>query len=485
MTLDRTADYTSHDALGLAELLRTGAASPAELVDAAIERIERHNPTLNAVVVRQFEAARARAAESAAGPQTLPEGPFRGVPFLNKDLGFQEAGVAMTNGSRAYKDYVAASDSGMIADYRRAGLIFCGRTNSPENGLCSTTEPALHGPSRNPWDPLRTPGGSSGGSAAAVAAGMVPAASASDGGGSIRIPASCCGLFGLKPTRARVSAAPLGGDAWNGLSCKHALTRSVRDSAALLDVVDGPRPGDPYAAPPKARPFLDEVTAEPGRLRIGFSTEPLYDQPVDAACRAALEDAAKLCEELGHEVEEAAPDYDRAALRAAWLAIVAANQADAAEDARVVLGRAPGPDDLEPWTRTLVAQGQAMSAGQLVAILRSMHLESRKVAAFHETYDIFLTPTLAKPPVPIGEVDMSFGAAAEFMPRTTGFSPYTRLANCTGQPSMSVPLTWSEADLPIGTMFTARFGDEATLFRLAGQLERARPWFDRTPGVFG
>ncbi len=478
-------DYTAHDALGLAALVRKGEVSPAELVDAAIERIERHNPTLNAVVVRQFEAARARAAASETQSQTLPEGTFLGVPFLNKDLGFQEAGVAMTNGSRAYKDHVAPRDSGMIADYRRAGLIFCGRTNSPENGLCSTTEPALHGPSRNPWDPLRTPGGSSGGSAAAVAAGMVPAASASDGGGSIRIPASCCGLFGLKPTRARVSAAPLGGDAWNGLSCKHAVTRSVRDSAALLDVVDGPRPGDPFAAPPKARPYLDEVSIEPGRLRIGFSTEPLYDQPVDAACRAALDDAAKLCEELGHEVEAAAPDYDRAALRAAWLAIVAANQADAAEDARVVLGRAPGPDDLEPWTRTLVAQGQALSAGQLVAILRSMHLESRKVAAFHETYDIFLTPTLAKPPVPIGEVDMSFGAAAAFMPRTTGFSPYTRLANCTDQPSMSVPLTWSEADLPIGTMFTARFGDEAMLFRLAGPLERARPWFDRTPAVFG
>ncbi|MHA1152710.1 MAG: amidase [Alphaproteobacteria bacterium] len=476
-----TLDYTAHDALGLAGLLRRGEASPAELVDAAIERIERHNPTLNAVVVRQFETARARATK----PEALPEGRFRGVPFLNKDLGFQEAGVAMTNGSRAYKDYVAASDSGMIADYRRAGLIFCGRTNSPENGLCSTTEPVLHGPSRNPWDPARTPGGSSGGSAAAVAAGMVPAASASDGGGSIRIPASCCGLFGLKPTRARVSAAPLGGDPWNGLSCRHAVTRSVRDSAALLDAVDGPRPGDPIAAPPKARPFLDEVTRDPGHLRIGFSAVPLYDQPVSAECQAALQDAAKLCQELGHEVEEAAPNYDRAALRAAWLAIVAANQADAAEDARALLGREPGPDDLEPWALTVVGLGRAMTAGQLVATLRTMHLESRKVAAFHDTYDIYLTPTLAKPPVPIGEVDMSYGSEAEFMPRTTGFSPYTRLANCTGQPSMSVPLYWSEAGLPIGTMFTASFGDDATLFRLAGQLERARPWWGRRPAVFG
>jgi Asp-tRNA(Asn)/Glu-tRNA(Gln) amidotransferase A subunit family amidase len=415
----------------------------------------------------------------------LPEGPFRGVPFLNKDLGFQEAGVIQTDGSRAYQDRRSTRDSGMIADYRRAGLITCGRTNSPENGLCSTTEPLLHGPSRNPWDPARTPGGSSGGSAAAVAAGMVPAASASDGGGSIRIPAACCGLFGLKPTRGRVSAAPLGGDPWSGLSCKHAVTRSVRDSAALLDAVDGPRPGDPYAAPPKARPFLDEVTAEPGRLRIGFSARPFYDQPVSAECLAALRDAAKLCEDLGHEVAEAAPDYDRAALTRAWLAVVAAHQADAAEDARAYLGRAPGADDLEPWTLTMIAKGRSMTAGQLAATLRSMHLESRKVAAFHETYDIFLTPTLAKPPVAIGEVDMSFGPEAEFMPRTTGFSPFTRLANCTGQPSMSVPLYWSEEGLPLGTMFTARFGDEATLFRLAGQLERARPWWGRKPGVFG
>jgi Asp-tRNA(Asn)/Glu-tRNA(Gln) amidotransferase A subunit family amidase len=415
----------------------------------------------------------------------LPEGPFRGVPFLNKDLGFQEAGVIQTDGSRAYQDRRSRRDSGMIADYRRAGLINCGRTNSPENGLCSTTEPLLHGPSRNPWDPARTPGGSSGGSAAAVAAGMVPAASASDGGGSIRIPAACCGLFGLKPTRGRVSAAPLGGDPWSGLSCKHAVTRSVRDSAALLDAVDGPRPGDPYAAPPKARPFLDEVTAEPGRLRIGFSAQPLYDQPVSAECLAALRDAAKLCEDLGHEVAEAAPDYDRAALTRAWLAVVAAHQADAAEDARAYLGRAPGADDLEPWTLTMIAKGRAMTAGQLAATLRTLHLESRKVAAFHETYDIYLTPTLAKPPVAIGEVDMSFGAEADFMPRTAGFSPYTRLANCTGQPSMSVPLYWSEDGLPIGTMFTARFGDEATLFRLAGQLERARPWWGRKPAVFG
>jgi len=474
-------DYTAHDALGLAELVRQRGASAAELVAAAIECIERHNPTLNAVVVRQFEAARDRATEPAA----LPEGPFRGVPFLNKDLGFQEAGVIQTDGSRAYRDRKSTRDSGMIADYRRAGLINCGRTNSPENGLCSTTEPLLHGPSRNPWDPARTPGGSSGGSAAAVAAGMVPAASASDGGGSIRIPAACCGLFGLKPTRGRVSAAPLGGDPWNGLSCKHAVTRSVRDSAALLDAVDGPRPGDPYAAPPKARPFLDEVTAEPGRLRIGFSARPLYDQPVSAECLAALRDAAQLCEDLGHEVAEAAPDYDRAALTRAWLAVVAAHQADAAEDARAYLGRAPGADDLEPWTLTMIAKGRAMTAGQLAATLRSLHLESRKVAAFHETYDIYLTPTLAKPPVAIGEVDMSFGAEAEFMPRTAGFSPYTRLANCTGQPSMSVPLHWSEDGLPIGTMFTARFGDEATLFRLAGQLERARPWWGRKPGVFG
>jgi Asp-tRNA(Asn)/Glu-tRNA(Gln) amidotransferase A subunit family amidase len=474
-------EYAEYDALGLAALVSQGEVSPAELVESAIERVERLNPQLNAIVVRQFEAARARASE----PKTLPDGPFRGVPFLNKDLGFHEAGVTTTSGSRAYKDFVADEDSEVVARYRRAGLIFCGRTNSPENGLCPTTEPVLHGPSRNPWATDRTPGGSSGGSGAAVAAGIVPAASASDGGGSIRIPAACCGLFGLKPTRLRITAAPKGGDPWNGLSVKHVLSRSVRDSAALLDVAAGFLSGDPYAAPPPTRPYLDEVATQPGRLRIAFSAQSLYEQAVSPDCLTALEVAARLCEDLGHDVEEAEPDYDRKAVREGWLSIVAANEAADIADVRAHLGHEPTEDDLEPWTRRLVQIGNRTSAGEVIAALRAIQRESRKIAAFHETYDLYLTPTLAKPPIPVGKVNMSIGDEAAFIQRATAFTPFARLANCTGQPAMSVPLHWSDANLPIGVMFAARFGDEAMLFRIAGQLERARPWWHRRPPLFG
>ena len=470
-------DYCDYDALGLAELVRAKQVSPSEVLEAAIGKIEMENPRVNAVVVRQFETARTQA----ASPEQIPDGPFRGVPFLNKDLGFEEAGVSRTNGSRAYRDFIAGEDSHVVACYRRAGLVFSGRTNSPEGGLCSTTEPLLHGPCRNPWDLSRTPGGSSGGSAAAVAAGMVPAASASDGGGSIRIPAACCGLFGLKPTRLRVSAAPQGGDPWNGFSVKHAITRSVRDSAALLDLVAGPVPGDPYAAPAPERPYAEEVGRDPGRLRIAVSTQALYDQPVAPDCIAALEDAASLCAELGHDVSEAAPNFDRVAMREAWFMVVAANEAADRRDVAAHLGRDPDAEDLEPWSRRVMEIGAALSAGEVVSAIRTIHRESRKIAGFHETFDLLLTPTLAKPPVAIGEVDMSFDDEEAFMARATAFSPFTRLANCTGQPSMSVPMYWNTENLPIGVMFTGRFGEEGLLFRLAAQLEEARPWRHRRP----
>ena len=473
-------DYADHDALGLADLVRKGQVSPAELVEAAIAAIERHDPALNAVVLRQFEAARARAAK----PEALPEGPFRGVPTLLKDLGFAEEGVPSGGGSRALQGVVAPADSLVVARSREAGLIFCGRTNTPESGLCATTEPLVHGPCRNPWDTGRTPGGSSGGAAAAVASAMVPLASASDGGGSIRIPAACCGLFGLKPSRHRVSAAPRG-DPWNGLAVVHAVSRSVRDSAALLDATAGPAPGDPSAAPAPARPYLDKVSRPPGTLRIAVTDQSFYEQPVAADCLAALSDAAALCESLGHQVEEAAPAYDKPALRQAYFTLLAANQAADQRELAALLGREPGPDDLEPWTRRMIAIGAELDGPQVLAAIRTLHREGRKIGQFHERYDVLLTPTLAQPPIPIGQLDMSIDDEALYTARSTAFSPFTRLANCTGQPAMSLPLYWSAAGLPIGIMFTGRFGEEGLLFSLAGQLEQARPWFNRNPPIFG
>ncbi len=473
-----TDDYESHDALGLAELVTKGDATPVELVDAAIDRIEARNAAINAVTVRQFETAR----KQASNPDKLPDGPFRGVPYMLKDLGYEEAGVNCTHGSRAYKDLVASVDIEMVARLKAAGLIIVGRTSSPEGGLCGTTEPILHGPCRNPWNTTRTPGGSSGGSGAVVAAGIVPAASASDGGGSIRIPASCCGLFGLKPTRSRVSGAPLSGDGWNGLATKHALTRSVRDSAALLDVVAGYVPGDPYPAPPAPESFLGEVGKPPGTLRIAVSTRPLYDAEPASDCVDAVDDAAKLCEELGHSIETGDPPIDRPGLAEAFITILAANVAASHVVMRNYLGREPDDRDVEPWSLTLAELGRDTSAGDVARCIHFMHTESRKVATFHETYDLHLTPTLAKPPIEIGELSMQFGDMEAFMARARAFSPYTRLANMTGQPSMSVPLYWNAENLPVGAMFTSRFGDEAMLIRLAAQLEEARPWFDRRPG---
>ncbi|MEM7227086.1 MAG: amidase [Pseudomonadota bacterium] len=473
-------DYAKHDGLALADLVARQEVSPAELVEAAIAAIERHDPALNAVVLRQFEAARTRAAK----PKALPEGPFRGVPTLLKDLGFAEEGVPSGGGSRALQGVVATADSLVVARSRAAGLIFCGRTNTPESGLCATTEPLVHGPCGNPWDTGRTPGGSSGGAAAAVACAMVPLASASDGGGSIRIPAACCGLFGLKPSRHRVSAAPRG-ESWNGLAVVHAVTRSVRDSAALLDATAGPAPGDPSAAPAPAQPYLEEVSRPPGSLRIAVTAQSFYEQPVAADCLAALADAAALCEALGHQVEEAAPAYDKPALRQAYFTLLAANQAADQRELAALLGREPGPDDLEPWTRRMIAIGAEHSGPQVLAAIRTLHREGRKIGQFHERYDVLLTPTLAQPPIPIGQLDMSIDDEALYTARSTAFSPFTRLANCTGQPAMSLPLYWSAAGLPIGVMFTGRYGEEGLLLSLAGQLEQARPWFHRNPPIFG
>jgi len=417
----------------------------------------------------------------ASGP--LPDGPFRGVPFLLKDLLASYAGVRMTSGSAFLRDFTPDHDSELVVRLKRAGLVIVGKTNTPEFGLLSTTEPRLFGPSRNPWDPMRTPGGSSGGSAAAVAAGMVAMAHGNDGGGSIRIPASCCGVFGLKPTRARNPLGPDFGDIMGGLAVEHAVTRSVRDSAALLDATSGPDIGDPYCAPPPARPFLREVGADPGKLRIAFTTVAPTGVPIHADCVAAVREAAKLCSDLGHEVSEGAPAIDGERFATCFTALWSVGCARAMEGNAILTGRRPAPDDFEELTWALAEQGRAVRASEYLLAVGVLQLMARQIARFFVDYDVWLTPTLAEPPLPLGSFNPRPGNPLYGLQRAAAFVPFTPICNVTGQPAMSVPLFWNADGLPIGTHFVGRFGDEATLLRLAAQLETARPWTARQPKV--
>ena len=463
------------DATGQAELVRRKEAQPIELVEAAIERIERLNPTLNAVVTPMYDEAR----RTATG--NLPKGPFTGVPFLLKDLLAVYRGVPMTAGSKLLVDFVPDHDSELVVRLKRSGLIILGKTNTPEFGILPTTEPHLFGPSRNPWNTDRTTGGSSGGSAAAVAAGMVAMAHGNDGGGSIRIPASCCGLFGLKPTRARNPLGPDNGDLMGGLVVEHALTRSVRDSAALLDATAGPDVGDPYWAPPPVRPFAEEVGTEPGRLRIAFTTEAVTGVEVHADCVSAVQDAAALCAALGHEMVEATPELDVVSMAQAFMVVWSAGCTSILEGIARVTGKAPNPDCVEPLTWELYEMGRQHSASDYLLALWTIQEESRRIGRFFVDYDVWLTPTLAEPPVPLGTFDTPAKNPLEAFFRASSFVPFTPICNITGQPAMSVPLFWNSEGLPVGTHFVSRFGDEATLFRLAAQLEAERPWADRHP----
>ena len=464
------------DATAQADLVRRGEVKAGELVEAAIARIERLNPALNAVVTPMYELARA----AATGP--IPAGPFGGVPFLLKDLMAEYAGVPLTEGSAFLRDaYVSTEDSELVARYKRAGLIVLGKTNTAELGILPTAEPRLFGPARNPWDRGRTTGGSSGGAAAAVAAGLVPMAHANDGGGSIRIPAACCALFGLKPTRGRTPLGPHYGDMYGGLAAEHAVTRSVRDSAALLDATAGPAPGDPYWAPPPARPFLNEVGADPGRLRIAFATTSLTGAAVHPDCVAAVRDAAALCADLGHEVEEASPAVDGRTLGRGFASVWAAGTAWAIDDWARRTGRTPTAALFEPLTWALQERGRELSAATYLLTVQDLQRLSRTVARFFLDYDVWLTPTVAEPPLPLGAFDSPPEEPTRGLRRSGAFAPFTALCNCTGQPAMSVPLSWNGAGLPIGSHFAGRFGDEATLFRLAAQLEEARPWAERRP----
>lgn len=469
------SDLAFLDATAQAELVRRKEVRPVELVEAAIERIERLNPTLNAVVTPMYDQA------VAAATGNLPDGPFAGVPFLLKDLLAFYKGVRLTSGSVLLRDFVANHDSELVVRLKRSGLIILGKTNTCEFGLLPTTEPHLFGPCRNPWDTERTPGGSSGGSAAAVAAGMVPMAHGNDGGGSIRIPASCCGLFGLKPTRGRNPLGPDFGDIMNGLVAEHVITRSVRDSAALLDAVSGPDVGDPYWAPPPLRPFAQEVGVDPGRLRIAFTMEPPTHVSIDPDCIRAVLDAAGLCADLGHEVAEAAPALDGERMARGFDTLWSADCAATLSLIARRNGQTPEPSRVEPLTWGLYEMGKRFTAADYIISVQTLQGIGRLVGRFFVDYDVWLTPTLGKPPVPLGYFNSKPDDPLAGYRRSGEFVPFTPICNVTGQPAMSVPLFWNSDDLPIGVQFIGRFGDEATLFRLAAQLEAARPWAARRP----
>jgi len=459
------------DATAQAELVRRKEMQPLELVDAAIERIERLNPTINAVVTPMFDQARDAALNN------LPDGPFSGVPFLLKDLLAFYAGVRMTFGSKLLQHFIPDHDSELVLRYKQAGLVILGKTNTPEFGILPTAEPVLFGPCRNPWNTERTTGGSSGGSAAAVAAGMVSVAHGNDGGGSIRIPASCCGLFGLKPTRGRNSLGPDFGDIMNGLVAEHVITRSVRDSAAILDATEGPALGDPYWSPPKERPFLQEVGADTGRLRIGFTNGKDLGISVHEDCISAVQDAAALCSELGHDVEEKSPSINRDEMIEAFIVLWSAGNAS------TIKAVGAQQDQVEPLTWALAQMGLKYDAADYIIAVQTIQRMARGISSFFDEYDIWLTPTLGEPPVPLGTFDSPPDDPLWGFARSGEFVPFTPICNATGQPAMSVPLFWNDESLPVGTHFVGRFGDEATLFRLASHLEAARPWAGRRPPV--
>lgn len=475
-----TDELARLDACGQAELVRTGQVSPRELVDAAIARIETVNPRLNAVIHERFDKARAEA----DGP--LPDGPFRGVPFLLKDLGVHSAGDPFHAGSAFLKaiDFTPTADDTLAERFRAAGLVILGRTNTPEFGTTITTEPVAHGASRNPWNPEHSTGGSSGGSAAAVASLMVPAAHASDGGGSIRIPSSECGLVGLKPTRARTPMGPDLGEAWAGATIHGIVTRTVRDTAGLLDVMAGPAPGDPYAAPTPARAFSEEVGMDPGVLRIGLLDHPL--DPGAAAhpdTAAAVVAAGTLLEKLGHHVEPGHPDaMGDPDFPKHFITVLATSLAADLTEWEGVIGRPVTEEDIEPTNWAYRTYGQSIDGAAYVAATRWQHRWMRQMAAWWEGgFDVLCCPVINGAPPRLGwltDPDEGTNRVVELM-------QYTAQFNVTGQPAISLPLGWNEAGLPIGVQFVAAFGREDLLIRLASELEAAVGWADRVPPVHG
>lgn len=470
-------DYESYDALGLAELVRQKKVTPLDLLEAAIARVEARNGSVNAVTMPLYDYARKAIA------QGLPDGPFTGVPFLIKDLTASIAGVPMTRGSRFFADTPPpAADSEHVGRLKRSGLVIFGRTNTCELGLSLTCEPRLHGATKNPWDPTRISGGSSGGAAAAVGARMLPMAHASDGFGSIRAPAACCGVVGLKPTRGRNTMAPYTGEGLGGCSTEHAVTLSVRDCAALLDASAGAGPGDPYAAAPPARPFLAETASAPGRLRIAWTMAPPNGAPIEAEPLRVLRETAALCAELGHHVGQADPTIDGAAVVPTFLTLAAANTVVNLAS-HPTAGRSARPGEVERVTYATGQKGEKITAADYVRATQTAHRLGRQMAAFHAGWDVLLTPGLAMAPPKLGWIDMMLDDVDEYWRRVFAFSPFTVWFNLTGQPAIMLPLGHSPDGLPVAVQCVARYGDEATLFRLAAQLETARPWIARRPAI--
>jgi len=484
------------DATALAALVTRGEVHPRELVDAALVGLDAVQPRLNAVVHSMAESAR----QAAAGE--LPEGPFRGVPMVVKDLDGFTAGAPYTMSSRFLKDFVPSHDAEVIARLRRAGFVLVAKTNCPELGILGTTEPEWRGPTHNPWNPEHTPGGSSGGSAAVVAARAVPVGHGGDGGGSIRIPASACGLFGLKASRGLLPVGPDLGEGWGGYVVPGVLTRTVRDTAAIYDALRGPAPGDPYAGPTLARPLADELSTDPRRLRVAVCRDSLFGRELHADVLAGLEATARLCESLGHHVEEARPTFDRHELVMAYLTQVAASVAAEVDDAARWAGRPATAAGFEPGTWFLNQLGRKLTAVELQHSRDTCHAAGRRLAAFFGQYDVLLLPTLAYPPARLGEgglktadrIGLGVLRSAPFGPvmmavlrdladRSLEKVPNTQLFNMTGLPAMSVPLHQTSAGLPVGMQFAAGFGRDGLLVQLAGQLERARPWIERRPPV--
>ena len=484
------------DATELARRVRAREVSPTELVDAAVAAIEQVNPQLNAVVHRMYDSARQ------AASQPLGDGPFAGVPMVVKDFDGFVKGVPFTASTRFLAGFVPDHDAEAIARFRRAGLIFLAKTNLPELAILGTTESQFRGAAHNPWNLEHTTGGSSGGSAALVAARAVPVAHGGDGGGSLRIPASICGLVGLKASRGRIPTGPDLGEGWGGYVQFGVLTRSVRDTAAMLDVLAGPMPGDPYAAPAAQGPFLAEVSKASGKLRIAFTTRSFFGKETDPACAAAVTQTALLLRELGHEVEEAHPDFDRDALVRAYLVQVGVGTAAEIADFARWTGKTARSSDFEPATWFLRQVGLAMGGIDLQHARDAVQTAGRQMAAFHQRHDVLLTPTLAHPPVRLGELGLKaadrfalgalralplrpaiLAALSQLAANNFERTPNTQIFNQTGQPAISLPLHQDPQGLPIGVQFSAAYGDEATLLRLSAQVEEARPWIGRRPAV--